>query len=151
MCLAPDEFPRSSKLLCGGIWNGFAWSWGSSPRSLVQTIGLPERPSCRVFQRSGGLPSPTPKYWITAPISNATSEDWQPPPFSHFQMWWGPAQGMQMVSPSPKAFCRTVDICMYIVIQVFFPFILISSCIFLLIVLHIKTLFQYIYYGSNTC
>ena len=72
---------------CGGIFQGSARSWGLSPRSPSQTGGLTEWPPCNSFQRSGGMPPPTPKYWRKVPISSAPSKYWQPPPSSHSQMW----------------------------------------------------------------
>ena len=41
---------------CGGIRRGFSLSWGSPPRSLIQTGGLPEPPPYKKFWGSGGLP-----------------------------------------------------------------------------------------------
>ena len=85
-CLASYEFLPDGGPPCGGIHRGSARSWGLLPRSPIQTIGLPERPPCRNFRRSGGLPPPTPKSGINVIISSAPSKNWQLIPTSYIQM-----------------------------------------------------------------
>ena len=85
-CIASYEFLPDEGPPCGGIHQVSARSWGSLPRSHIQTRWLPERPPCKNFRRYGGLPPPTPKSGRNVLISSVPSKNWQLIPTSYIQM-----------------------------------------------------------------
>ena len=60
-CLFLDSSPPYDWPLSGGILRFSSLSWGSSPRSLRQTVGSPELPPCKKCRRSKVLTSPAPE------------------------------------------------------------------------------------------